>query len=422
MAIADKVVNFLVKISGDVKDLQRDLNRVERDATQSSSRLQTAAGKAGSFIAANWQAGAMAAGTAVAAFAVKAVGEFQRTALEADKLGTSLGTGVEQASRWMEVAGDLGVETGTLEGAFQRMNKAAEGGALKSLGIDAENASDRFIQTLEYLRGISDETLRAKEAQRILGRSWQELAPLVNQVGELRDRLADVSDAKVIDPEEVEKARRYRDAMDALNDAVQDVSLALGESLIPLVSDLAKAMAEAGDLAGKIPLPDWMRSGGPQLGGLIAVAKGLGDIVSGSDDASDELDYLSRRYEYMGRQAVLYTEVMRQQVGVQEDVRVGVENMTVTVDYLARSYDRLGAGLAEYRRQQEALLAWVEQYQAQLGKAQGTSEVGTGTVPGAFTGPGGIKGAIGSLVVNVYSADPQQTVDAVARYQRNNAQ
>ena len=421
MALGDRIVNFVVKISGDVKDLQKDLGRVERDATQASGRLQTAAGKAGSFIAANWQAGALAAGSAVAAFAAKAVGDFQRTALEADKLGTSLGTGVEQASRWMEVAGDLGVETATLESAFQKMNKAAEGGALKSLGIDAENASDRFIQTLEYLRGISDETLRAKEAQRILGRSWQELAPLVNQVGELRDRLADVSEAKVIDQAEVEKARRYRDAMDALNDAVQDVSLALGESLIPLVSDLATAMAEAGDLAGKIPLPDWMRSGGPQLGGLIAVAKGLGNIVSGADDADKELDYLSRRYEAMGRQAGLYTDVMRQQVDVQDDVTEAVRQSGVTVDYLERAYNRLGAGLQEYRTNQEAILAMFERYQTTKGKIE-APVYGDAPAPAAFTGPGGIKGALGGMVVNVYSADPQQVVDALARYQRSNAQ
>ena len=60
-------------------------------------------------VAANAATFAVAAGTAIAGFAVKAIGDFQDLALNAGKFADATGLSVEQASRYIEAAGDIGV-------------------------------------------------------------------------------------------------------------------------------------------------------------------------------------------------------------------------------------------------------------------------------------------------------------------------
>jgi hypothetical protein len=57
-----------------------------------------------------------------------------------------------------------------------------------------------------------------------------------------------VSDQKVIDKEEVEKAKRLRDALDALKDSGEDLAIALGETLVPVLSDIAEMIGKINEL------------------------------------------------------------------------------------------------------------------------------------------------------------------------------
>jgi hypothetical protein len=64
---------------------------------------------------------------------------------------------------------------------------------------------------------------------------------------ELRGRLNGVSEAKVVDPEELAKARKLRESMDNLRDVVEDVSIAFGESLVPALADAADGLVSTLD-------------------------------------------------------------------------------------------------------------------------------------------------------------------------------
>ena len=223
------------------------------------------------------------AAVAIGKVAIDLATGFEQAALSAQDFATASGLSVEQASRWQEVAGDLGVSTETLEGAVNKMNIAAGKGALKELGIDGADTNEKLINSLEHLQGITDATQRATEGAKIFGKSWAALAPLVEESGNLRDNLASVSDQKVIDEDEVAKAREMRDAMDKLSDTFDDIKLQLGEGLIGPITNVAEIIGNVVDVANQ--LKDV--TGG--IGDVMRMLPGAGipDMLEGLSRATD---------------------------------------------------------------------------------------------------------------------------------------
>ena len=254
-----------------------------QEAEGGFGKLKAAAGGAVDMIASS-PAAMAAAGVAVAKVALDLATGFEQAALSAQDFATASGLSVEQASRWQEVAGDLGVSTETLEGAVNKLNIAGGKGVLTQLGIGGADTNEKLLNALEHLRGIQDASQRATEGAAIFGKSWASLAPLVEESGSLKDNLAAVSDAKVIDEGEVQKAREMRDAMDKLSDTLDDIKLQLGEALIGPITDVATTIGNVVDLANQ----------------LKDVTGGVGDVFRMLPGAGipDMLDGLSRATDF----------------------------------------------------------------------------------------------------------------------------
>jgi DNA-directed RNA polymerase specialized sigma24 family protein len=216
---------------------------------------------AGDMLKQNMAAGAMAAGAAVFTYGVKAVAAFQETALAAGKMADATGLTVEQSSRLMEVAGDLGIEVGTVQGAIQKFNNAIAGGRLDEFADSIVTAKDgsidayeSFINTATAIGKIQDPTKRAQAAQKAFGKSYGEIAELMTMdADQLRAALDGVSDAKVIDENELRQARQFRDLLDQLKDRLDDVQLTVGERVIPRLLLMGKAVTGIADALDKIP-------------------------------------------------------------------------------------------------------------------------------------------------------------------------
>ena len=209
--------------------------------------------KAGSKVAfdaigANAASFAAAAGGALIGFAAKGVTAFQDLALSADKFAGATGLAVEEASRLMEVAGDLGIETGTLETAIGKMNQnlGKSPDLFEELGVQVEYAKDgtvdaneTFLNVIDRLNKIKDPAEKARVATQLLGKGWRDMSNLISMGSEdLRKSLATVSDAKTISPKEAENARKFRDNMDNLKDTVEDLSLQIGQKLVPAIAEV----------------------------------------------------------------------------------------------------------------------------------------------------------------------------------------
>lgn len=197
-------------------------------------------------IQANAATFATAAAGAFVTFAAKGVTAFQELALSADKFAGATGLAVEEASRLMEVAGDLGIEAGTVETAIGKMNQnlGKSPDLFEELGVQVEYAKDgtvdaneTFLNVIDRLNGIKDPATKARVATQLLGKGWRDMSNLI-QMGsdDLRKSLAQVSDAKTISPEEAAKARKFRDNMDNLKDTIEDLSLQIGQELVPALS------------------------------------------------------------------------------------------------------------------------------------------------------------------------------------------
>ena len=243
-----------------ITELQEEgIKKAKREFDKFKGAIAGAEGTMGKFkaggkvafdaIGANAGTMAVAAGTAFAKFAFDSAKAFTDLATAAGKFSDATGVAVQDASRWMEVAGDIGIETRSVETAIGKMNKELgkspelfeEFGVQVAYANDGSvDANETFLNTIDRLKNIKDPALKARIATQLLGRSWQDMAELIQMGSDrLRESLGDVSDAKVIDPKELEKAKKFRATMDEFADTLDDIKLTLGESVIPFLEDMS---------------------------------------------------------------------------------------------------------------------------------------------------------------------------------------
>ena len=282
----------------DSKGFDSGLKKLRKSVSETDgaiNKLKVAGAGVGGILKANAGAAAASAGAALVAFGVKSVQAFQDTALAAGKFSDAAGIAVEDASRWIEVSGDLGIEAGAVEGAIMKMNRAVADGkpAFADYGVEivktkdgVVDASATFQNAITTIGAIEDPTLRAKAAQELFGKSYGSVAELMEMsAGELEAALNGVSSAKVIDERELRTAREFRESMDVLKDRLDDVTLSVGGALVPALTDLADGVAavdSAAQTAGA--------EGG--LGDFIKAAwesTGLYDFISGLGHVNDLL-------------------------------------------------------------------------------------------------------------------------------------
>lgn len=252
MAFADKLTVVIDFVTGPAQSGMAKLRTEVRQAEGAVGKLKAGAGALGGALSQHVAGAALAAGAALVTFGVKSVKAFQDTALAAGQFSDATGTSVESASRLIEVAGDLGIESGNVQSAIQKMNIAiAKGGpVIDRMGDSIVRAKDgtvdsaaSFQNLVTKIGAIPDATARAQAAQAVFGKGYAGIAEMMEMsAGQLAARLGSVSEQKVIDEAELAKARKFRDTMDELRDNVDDLMLSIGEDLVPVITDAAGAM------------------------------------------------------------------------------------------------------------------------------------------------------------------------------------
>ncbi len=253
-SFSDKVTVVIDVVTEKATRGMKDFKTSVKEAEGFTGKLKAGVGALGSqFKAAATSPAGLATGVAAAgAVAMKAVDEFATLGIAVGKFSDATGVAAEDASRLIEVSGDLGIETAVLEKGLGRLNKTIDPDLFAELGIEiaktadgATDVSGTFLNVIDKLNGIKDPAEKARVASKLLGKGWQEMAELIGQGSDaVAKSMAEVAEAKVIDREEVQKARDYRAAMDKLNDAFQEMMLTLGEELIPAVSQAADDFAD----------------------------------------------------------------------------------------------------------------------------------------------------------------------------------
>jgi hypothetical protein len=228
-----------------VKGAKASFERLKRDiagAEGAMGKFSAAGRSAFTSLQGNIGTFAVAAGAAIAGFAIKGVDSFAKLALAAGKFSDSTGLTIESASRLMEAAGDIGIEVGTVEAALNKLNRAAASGAesFKLIGAEiaytsggARDVQQTFFNVIDALRGIQDPALRAKAATELLGRGWQSLSRLVmNGSADLKRAMEGVAEVKVFTEQDRQAAERYEKNIDDLKDSWHDLWLQIGQVLL----------------------------------------------------------------------------------------------------------------------------------------------------------------------------------------------
>lgn len=191
---------------------------------------------------------ALAGAAAFGTFATKAITAFQDIAIASGKFADATGLSVEDASRYLEVAGDLSIPVDAVEGAIGRLNKTigADPDKVRNLGVDLVYLKDgsldvnaTFLNTIERIKGIKDPAEKARVAAQLLGKGWQSMAELIEMgADDLKASLDSVSGAQVISDKELEKAKEYRETVQDLSDLWNAFVIGAGGAFVDIANDL----------------------------------------------------------------------------------------------------------------------------------------------------------------------------------------
>lgn len=194
--------------------------------------------------------GAVVAGVAVGLG--KIVGGFTSAALAAKNFSTATGTSVEDASRWVKVSEDLGVNAETTQGAIGRMNKNIGQGKidLAEWGVTATDTDGRFVQVIQHLAGIKDASEQAAQGAQIFGKGWQSLAPIIAQAGTLEERFKEVNGTQVFTDQQAAQARKLDDDLNTLKNDAEGLAIQLGKTFVPLVDGVTKVLGPIAQVVG----------------------------------------------------------------------------------------------------------------------------------------------------------------------------
>lgn len=250
-----------VKFRADTKGAKRDLSELKELAERLPGPLGEAAGLLGG------AGGIAAGGTLVAGALIAATKSAADYALTAQTIADLAGSSVEDASRWLAITKQVGIEYNDLADIVGQVGQVLiqQPALAKQLGInlqDGRNGLERILQVLDSVNASVDD---ANQRTFILGqlfgeqgvRQIQKLATAVG--GDLQTALDKVSGGQIVSPADVERARQFQALWAELTADVQAVVLAIGNDLIPALHDAEVVARGINSAIGLIP--DQLESG-----------------------------------------------------------------------------------------------------------------------------------------------------------------
>lgn len=210
-------------------------------------------------------AGLAAGITAMGVGAIKSANQFSELAKRSIDLAKATGLSTTEASKWIAVADDFGIQAESLQTGLNRIGKTLDAAAWDKYGIQtrdasgaAKSANDIFLQALDVLGRVGNETERARIGNELFGKGWAGIAPIVgNTRAEYEKMLASVSQGETITGGEARRAEKWRLAQDKLSDATGNLVNAFGNlvvaasPLLDLIGGIVQRVADLVDIAGE---------------------------------------------------------------------------------------------------------------------------------------------------------------------------
>lgn len=311
----------------DSSKAEESISKTEKNAESLGSKLGNGIKTAG-----KWALGVGAAAGVVGGAMLGVATKAADAASALDDTSQRTGMAAEEYQKYAYAAKLSGIETETLEKAMIKQQKAfadAKTGsksmseAYSKLGIDITNigtSSEAFDQVIAKLADMEDITQRDALANDIFGKSYAELAPLLNEgsdgINKLKQEAVDLGG--VMSNESVAAGAKFGDMLDSAKTMANGLFLEFGTALLPILTQfLTWAMENMPEIKetfetvfGAIStvvggvweifsvslLPilkglwEWIEPNMPLIQGAVESAfKGISDVVKGVTDVFNGL-------------------------------------------------------------------------------------------------------------------------------------
>lgn len=367
-------------------DLNARLAKFEQDMTRAAARIETFGNKA--TLAATAAKSAFAVlGTGlgvagVAAFAksgidaadalndlsdrtvvsVKTLASFSLAAKQADTSLEDVGKGISKLTR----------SIGEAENGNTAMQKA-----LAELGVTARDPTEAFYQLADGVERVTDPSQRAVLLNTVLGKSYMELMPLLNQGGRALRESALASETFAESMARLAPdAGRLNDSLDALKQSSAGAAAALLEKMVPGLADTATEVEKL--LRDDKGIQAFSR-------GLAGLAKIPFDLAIGDGGikidpaAAERVKELEVQLSKMQTRLSIVRELGRFSYGLLGDPKQLERDITITQNQIA-VLNKFGDGLFkrkqdEQKKDENETIKYGASLQEALGKAFDTRKL-----------------------------------------------
>lgn len=306
MASGTEIFRLFGSIMIDSTEAEKSLGKTDKAAQNTQDKLGKLVSGAAKF-AAGAAASIAAAGTAVFKFAdnVASVGD------NIDKQSQKLGISAKAYQEWDAVLGHCGASIDSLKGGMKTLTKAVADAsndqvtAFQAVGLSMDqvksmSTEDVFSAVVTGLQGMEEGAERTNIATTLLGKSAQELGPLLNTSAEDTAAMKQAVNelGGVMSDEAVAASASFKDALQDLTTIGTGFKNALGAQVLPYVTEAMTALTDgfrsggiagmataavdiASDFAGKLvqEIPQLATSATQMLTGLASYLEGNADKI-----------------------------------------------------------------------------------------------------------------------------------------------
>lgn len=308
-ALADMKAKGIDETNEDYRELQREIitaeskqrafNKEIKKLKASTSVLGQASQKMADFGSAVTKAGESLRGISMVAGAVDVAlaGLTVKAGQSADDLNTLAkvtGIGTDQLQKYKLSADLMDVSVESIAKSQQKLKKNMLGALdgtneqaqyFEQLGINItntdgslRNASDVFDDTIEALGKMENETERDAIAMALMGKSANELNPLIEDGGETYKKVADIMASNgldIVNQDTLDKANQFNDALDTIKLTGMATLSTVGTQL---AGYLAPAMEKIAEVLGKVF--GWLSQLDPEVLTIIGIVAGVIAVLS----------------------------------------------------------------------------------------------------------------------------------------------
>lgn len=269
-----------VAILGDATSFNKAFTAAWKNADTFTDKMKVAGSALTS--PAGIAAGLAVTGAALVKFGKDAVDTALRYSAAARDFQRVTGTSAETASRMVAVFDDLEISQESASKAFFKLAREVGQGGLEldKFGVKVKFTKDgnldlqeTMLRVADAYQGMTNQADRAALIQEAFGRGGKDLIPILEQGREKIEQLfRDVPEGQIFSQDQIDDARKYELAMDDLKDSVDEFKIKAGQVLIPVLTDIATALASA--TRGVTGLDDALQNV-TGVSGLGALGKGL---------------------------------------------------------------------------------------------------------------------------------------------------